>query len=180
MAILSCMQVSHAQTKFFSKAGKISFYSKAPMEDIEAHNTKAVSVFDGSTGQIEFSVLIKGFEFQKAKMQEHFNEDYLESDKYPKAVFTGTITNVKDLNLLKDGTYNLDVTGSLSMHGVSRPQAAKAVITVKDGTVSAVADFTVTLADYDIKIPALVADNISKTVKIVVNVPSYQPLSPKS
>ncbi|HZG23841.1 MAG TPA: YceI family protein [Chitinophagaceae bacterium] len=178
--MISCSQLSFAQAKYFSKAGKISFYSKAPLEDIEAHNTKAVSVFDLSTGQIEFSVLIKGFEFEKAKMQEHFNENYLESDKYPKAVFTGTMNNFKEINLAKDGVYNVDVSGSLQLHGITKSQSAKAVITVKGGTVSAVSDFTIALADFNIKIPALVAEKISKTVRVVVNVPSYQSLTSKS
>jgi polyisoprenoid-binding protein YceI len=178
--MISFSQLSFAQSKYFSKAGKISFYSKAPLEDIEAHNTKAVSVFDLSTGQIEFSVLIKGFEFEKAKMQEHFNENYLESDKYPKAVFTGTMNNFKEINLAKDGVYNVDVSGSLRLHGITKSQSAKAVITVKGGTVSAVSDFTIALADFNIKIPALVAEKISKTVRVVVNVPSYQSLTSKS
>jgi len=179
VVLTGSMQMTLAQSKYFTKAGKISFYSKAPIEDIEAHNTKAVSVFDAATGQIEFSVLMKGFEFQKAKMQEHFNENYVESDKYPKAVFTGTIKNAGDLKLSQDGVYSATVSGTLTMHGITKPQNAQAVITVKNGIVSAVSDFSITLADYDIKIPALVADNISKTVRVVINVPLFQPLGSK-
>lgn len=178
--IAACSHIATAQTKYFTKAGKISFYSKAPIEDIEAHNTKGVSVFDVSTGQIEFSVLMKGFEFEKAKMQEHFNENYVESDKYPKAVFTGTIKNASALKLSQDGVYNTEITGNLTIHGVTKPQTIQAVITVKDGIVSAVSEFTIAVADYDIKIPSLVANNIGKTVKVVINVPSYQPLGSKS
>lgn len=177
--IVAFAQIATAQTRYFTKAGKISFYSKAPIENIEAHNTKAVSVFDVSTGQMEFSVLMKGFEFAKAKMQEHFNENYLESDKYPKAVYTGTIKNASTLKLDQDGVYNIDVTGNLTMHGITKPQDVQAVITVKNGIVSAVSEFTITLADYDIKIPALVANNISKIVKVVIDVPSYQLMGSK-
>jgi polyisoprenoid-binding protein YceI len=175
-AIILTSCVSHAQSRYFSKAGKISFYSKAPMENIEAHNNKAVSVVDVSTGQVEFSVLLKGFEFQKARMQEHFNENYVESDKYPKSVFTGSIKNPGDIKLDKDGVYNVKVSGQLTLHGVTKPQDVDASFTVQNGRISAVAEFVVTVADYNIKIPALVKDNIGKTVKIVVNVPSYQPM----
>src|SRR5688500_8020075 len=168
--------IASAQSRYFSKTGKISFYSKAPMENIEAHNNKAVSVVDVSTGQIEFSVLLKGFEFEKARMQEHFNESYVESDKYPKSVFTGTIKNAGDIKLDKNGVYNVKVSGQLTLHGVTKPQNVDASFTVNNGQISATAEFTVTVADYNIKIPALVKDNIGKTVKIVVNVPSYQPM----
>jgi polyisoprenoid-binding protein YceI len=147
------------------------------MEDIEAHNSKAVSVFDLSSGQIEFSVLLKGFEFQKARMQEHFNENYVESDKYPKSVFTGTIKNAADIKPDKDGVYNVKVSGQLTLHGVTKPQEVDASFTVSNGKISGAAEFVVTVADYNIKIPALVKDNIGKTVKIVVNVPSYQPMA---
>lgn len=163
--------------KFYTKSGKISFYSKAPLENIEAHNAKGVSVFDMASGRIEFSVLLKGFEFEKAKMQEHFNENYVESDKYPKAVFTGNIKDASSLKLDKDGTYTVQVSGTLSMHGITKPQNAQATFTVNGGNISAVSEFTVLLADYDIKIPSLVADKVSKNVRIVINVPSYQPMS---
>lgn len=180
LGLVAGMQLATAQTKYYTKSGKISFYSKAPLENIESHNIKAVSVFDAATGQIEFSVLLKGFEFAKARMQEHFNENYVESDKYPKAVFTGMIKNATEVKLDKEGVYNVQVSGTLTMHGVTKPQNAEAIITVRNGTVSAVSGFTITLADYNIKIPSLVADKISKTVKVVVNVPFYQPLVAKS
>ena len=174
LILVSCTQFLAAQKKYICKEAKISFYSKAPLEDIESHNSKALSAFDASTGQIEFSVLMKGFEFEKAKMQEHFNEDYIESDKYPKAIFVGTIKNPGDLKLDKDGLYKVQVNGSLTLHGVTKPQNADAVFTVKSGKINAVSDFTVAVADYNIKIPSLVADKVSKTVRININVPAYE------
>lgn len=169
-----CIQFTIAQKRYICKEARISFYSKAPLEDIESHNTKALSAFEASTGQIEFSVLMKGFEFEKAKMQEHFNEDYIESDKYPKAVFVGSIKNPGEIKLDKDGVYKVQVSGTLTLHGITRPQNADAVFTIKGGEVSAVSNFNITIADYNIKIPSLVADKVSKTVKVVVNVSSYQ------
>ena len=147
------------------------------MENIEAHNTKGVSVFDMASGRLEFSVLLKGFEFEKAKMQEHFNEEYVESDKFPKAVFAGNIKDIGTLKVDKDGTYTVQVNGTLTMHGVTKPQNAQVTFSVKSGTISAVSELTVLLSDYDIKIPSLVSDKISKNIKIVVNVPSYQPMT---
>ncbi|MEO5999071.1 MAG: YceI family protein [Chitinophagaceae bacterium] len=164
-----------AQKKYFCKTAKISFYSKAPLEDIESHNTQVLTAFDAITGQIEFAVLIKGFEFEKAKMQEHFNEEYIESDKYPKALFLGTLKDPGQLTLDKDGVYKVQVIGSLTLHGVTKPQNAEAIFIVKNAIVNATAEFNVAVADYNIKIPALVADKVSKSVKVVVNVPSYQP-----
>lgn len=176
VCVLSLQMSGIAQTKYFSKDGKISFYSKAPMENIEAHNNKAVSVVDLSSGALEFSVLMKGFEFEKAKMQEHFNENYVESDKFPKASYAGKIQNFQSVKLTQDGTYSVKVNGSLTMHGVTKDQPATAVFTVKGGTISAVSDLTVTLQDFNVQIPSLVAEKISKTVKITVNVPAYKPM----
>src|SRR3982750_2211619 len=83
-----------SQNRYFTKTGKVSFFSKASLENIEAHNKNAVSVFDRTTGQVEVSILMKAFEFEKALMEEHFNENYVESDKFPKSVFKGKINEL--------------------------------------------------------------------------------------
>ena len=168
-----------AQTKYFTKAGRISFYSKSSLENIEAVNNKVVSVFDVSTGQIEFALLMKGFEFEKALMQEHFNENYVESDKYPKAVFTGFIENSRAISFLKDNVVTVKVNGSLTMHGVTNPVNTTAIITIKNGIVEASCSFSIVLADYKINIPSIVSDKINKTITIAVNVPAYQALAAK-
>ncbi len=158
-----------SQDRIFTRKGQISFYSKAPLEDIEAHNKAAVSVIDKTTGQLEFSVLMKGFEFEKALQQEHFNENYVESDKYPKAIFKGKMTDVSKVKFTTDGSYTVPVTGQLTLHGETKDVSANATITVKGGAVSGHTEFTISLDDYKIKIPALVKDKIAKTVRIVVN-----------
>src|SRR5690606_25912300 len=99
--------VLNAQGKYFTKEGKISFSSDAPMEKIEAHNRKANSVIDAASGKMEWSVLIKAFQFEKALMQEHFNENYMESDKFPKAVFKGVIQQHDKIDWTKDGVHNV-------------------------------------------------------------------------
>lgn len=174
IAMLLSTQLAFGQ-KYFSKTGKISFSSDAPMEKIEAQNSSASTAMDIGTGNLEWAVLIQGFKFDKALMQEHFNENYMESATYPKAKYKGKIDNIGAVNFSKDGVYNITSSGQLEMHGVIKPITTKGVITIKNGTVSAKSSFSVLLADYGIVIPKLVADNISKNVDITVDV-NYQPI----
>src|SRR5438309_8290258 len=99
---LICGAALQAQDKFYTKSGKVEFFSKAPLEDISARNKTVSELLDAKTGDLQFSVLMKSFEFEKALMQDHFNSDYVESDKYPKAEFKGTILNNKEINYTKD------------------------------------------------------------------------------
>lgn len=177
IAALLCIGQLAIGQKFFSKTGKISFSSAATMEKIEATNSSASTVIDLGSGNMEWAVLIQGFQFEKSLMKEHFNENYMESTKYPKAVFKGKIDNLSDVNLAKDGTYDVKVSGQLEVHGVSKPVTTQGTITVKNGVVtSAYSKLSIALADYGIEIPKLVADNISKTVDISVKA-DYQLLN---
>ncbi len=168
-----------AQPKYFTKSGKISFYSKSSLENIEAINNKVTSVWDVATGQIEFAVLMKGFEFEKALMQEHFNENYVESDKYPKAIFKGVIENSKAISLNNDNVFTAKVSGTLTLHGVTNPVNTSAVITVKSVVVAASCIFSIALADYKISIPSLVEDKINKKITITVTISAYQVMAAK-
>ena len=164
-----------AQDKFYTKSGKISFVSKGAIETIEAQHKGITCVLDSKTGNVQFSVLMKGFEFKKAKMQEHFNENYVESDKYPKAEFKGQITNNSAVDYTEDGVYNVKVKGKLTLHGETKDVESDGTITIKGGKVNAIADFNILLSDYKISIPAVVKDNINNTVRITVNC-SLEPL----
>jgi uncharacterized protein YdeI (BOF family) len=157
-----------SQKRYFTKNGQINF-SAGTGEDIDGVNKSSTSVFDAATGQIEFAVLVKGFEFKRALMQEHFNENYMESDKYPKSVFKGRITNIEQVNFQKDGSYPVTVKGVLDMHGVKKEIETTGTFKVTGETVHSDASFTVLLADYKIDIPSLVKDKVSKTVTIKVN-----------
>lgn len=157
-----------AQSKYFTKSGRITFDASSPLEKIEAYNDKATSVVDFSTGQVEFGVLMKAFLFERALMQEHFNENYVESDKFPKATFKGTADNIQSVDLNKDGTYTVKVNGKLTLHGVTKDVETAAVFTVKGGVLSATTDFKIAPEDYDIAIPGVVKDKIAKTVNIQV------------
>ena len=156
-----------AQDKFFTKSGKISFYSKAIIENIEAHNRSVTCVLDTKTGNVVFSVPIKGFEFEKALMQEHFNENYLESDKYPKSDFKGQIVNNSDIDYTKDGVYNAKVKGKLTIHGQTNDIETDGKVTKEGNKISVFTEFNVRLPDYKIKNEKL--QNISNNIKVTVN-----------
>jgi len=157
------------QNRYYTKTGTISFTAGTSLEDIDAINKSVTSVFDISTGQIEFAVLIKGFEFKRGLMQEHFNENYLESDKFPKSIFKGKFGELSKINFQKEGSYPTTVTGILEIHNVKKEVRVTGNVIVEKGTISATAAFNVLLEDYDIKIPGAVKDKISPTVNIKIN-----------
>ncbi|MGB3008582.1 MAG: YceI family protein [Chitinophagaceae bacterium] len=165
------LTVSSFGQKYFTKTGKITFdaTSASSPEKVEAVNRTSTCVMDTKSGAIQFSVLIKGFAFERALMEEHFNENYLESTKYPKAEFKGTIENNDAVNYAKDGTYAVTVKGKLIMHGVTRDVETKGKLVVQGGKINTLAEFSVLLADYNVSIPGLVADKVAKTAKIIVS-----------
>ncbi len=166
---------SFSQDKYFTKSAKIHFYSSTSLEDFEAKNKSAVCVLNTKTGSLQFSTLIKGFEFENEEMQEHFNDHYLESDKYPKSEFKGQILNNAAVNYKKAGSYPVQVKGQLTLHGITKEVLTSGLIKVDNKGVNSTATFTIKLADYGIKIPALAKDKIAKVVKITVNA-SLDPL----
>lgn len=170
----------YAQDLQLTRNGQISFFSSTPVEDIKAGNNEVSSVLNTKTGSLQFVVLMKGFQFRKAAMQDHFNgKDYLDSDKFPKSEFKGTVTDISKVNFKKDGTYPVTVEGTLTLHGVSNKVKTPGTITVKAGKVSAVSKFTIKLADYNISVPAIVSSKIAESVEITVNC-NYEPYQPKS
>ncbi len=158
-----------AQGKFYTKTGKISFFSSTSLEDIQATNKSVSTVLDSKTGDLQFSVLMKGFEFKKALMQEHFNEKFVESDKYPKAEFRGQVTNNSEINYSTNGTYPARVKGKLTIHGETKDVETSGTVTVKDGKITLSSSFNVVVADYKITIPKFYRDNIAKTIKVTVD-----------
>ena len=161
-----------AQDRYGTRNGHIAFFSETSMENIEANNHKVSSVWDATSGAIQFAVLIKAFEFEKALMQEHFNENYMESNTFPKAEFKGKLAGVTADQIKKPGTYEVTVTGDLTIHGVTKPATAKGKVTVDaNAAVSAASDFIVKPEDHGIKIPGMVRKNIAEeiTVKVRLN-----------
>lgn len=158
-----------AQDKYFTRDGHIRFYSETSMENIEADNHKVTAILDEATGKLEFSALMKSFEFEKALMEEHFNENYVESNTYPKAVFKGSIVGF-DAKKITDKPMEVTVKGTLEMHGVTKEIEVK-------GTVAKVGDkyvlkskFMVKPEDYKIEIPNAVRDNIANEMEVTVDV----------
>ncbi len=166
---LSVSALSFGQ-KYVTKNGHIKFYSSTPMEDIEAHNKQVNSAFDASNGNMVFKVLIKSFQFEKALMQEHFNENYMESDKIPNATFSGKVENLGDLNLKKNGEYDVKLSGTLTIHGVSKEVSENGKFIVSDKGIQGLATIMVKPEDYEIKIPNAVADNIADEIEVSVDV----------
>jgi hypothetical protein len=159
-----------AQERYGTRTGTITFFSETPAENIEAVNRKVSSVWDVSTGAIQFAALIKAFEFEKALMQEHFNENYMESNTYPKADFKGTVSGVSAEQLKKPGTYDVTVEGDLTIHGVTRKVSHPGKITVNEnGSVKAVSRFIVKPEDHGIKVPAVVRKNIAEEIAVSVD-----------
>lgn len=168
ISALLFVSTSYAQ-KYITKNGHIKFYSSAPLEDIEANNYQVNAALDSETGDMVFKVLIKAFEFEKALMQEHFNENYMESDKYPNSVFKGKITNLDKIDLSTEGEYKAVLKGDLTIHGETHEVEIPGAFVVAGENIKAMAVFTVLLEDYKIKIPKAVTENIAKEIEITVD-----------
>ena len=160
---------ARAQGKYLTKAGQVSFFSATPIEDIEARNKQVAAVLDFGTGQLAFTLPVKGFVFKRTLMQEHFNENYLESDKFPRATFKGRFVGFEAATLATAGAHPVQVEGDLTLHGVTRHIQLPASLELKDGRLQAFAAFTVASADYNIDVPMLVRNNIAKTVSVRVS-----------
>jgi hypothetical protein len=154
--------------KYITKNGYIGFFSHTPLEDIKADNNQAASIFDTSTGEIVFQVLIRSFRFEKALMEEHFNENYLESDKFPRSTFAGRIINLSEVDFSKNGVYDVTVEGDLTIHGVTKKVSATGTVEITSGGINANSKFMIVPEDYNIKIPNVVRNNISKTIEVTV------------
>ena len=153
---------------YMTRTGFIGFYSKTSLEDIAAESHQVYAVIDAGKKNIAFAVLLKGFVFTKELMQEHFNENYVESDKYPKASFNGAFTG--DLSPDKDGVYHVMVKGNLTLHNVTKPIETPATLEVKGGKILGTAQFNLTPEDFQINIPSIVRDKIARQVTVHVQV----------
>jgi polyisoprenoid-binding protein YceI len=167
-SMLSTIEVL-AQSKVYKTAnGKISFYSETPVENIDAHSSAMTSAINPVDRNAAALVTITSFKFKNALMQEHFNEKYMESDKYPKATFSGIIN--EEVDLMQAGTYNVTVTGKLTIHGVEQNRTIQATITVKEShQLHLKAEFDVKLVDHNIKIPEIVFHKIAEVIAVKID-----------
>ena len=172
--IASVLTMNASAQTFFTRNAKVSFFSKAPIENIQAVNNEVTSMLDTKKGEFAFFVLIKSFKFQKALMEEHFNENYMESNTFPKANFKGSISDLASVNFDKDGGYAVKIKGDLTIHGVTKNVETPGTLTVSQGKIAASSKFTIRIKDYNIKIPTTVVNNISEVVDITVDC-KYEP-----
>lgn len=150
IVISSMLQKTNAQKVFATKSGQIYFNATGALVKIAAVNNQVDSKFVDATGQIIFGVLIKGFKFENQLMEDHFNENYMESTRFPKADFKGYITNIKEINFSKDGAYPIQVEGVLTIHGVSQKINTKGTLTLAQGKATIEGEFSVKVKDYGI------------------------------
>lgn len=160
---------------YVCKAGKIHFFSATPVENIDAVSNATMCVLNTETMKLNAKVKMETFRFEKKLMEEHFNENYMESEKYPFGILDGTI--VEKIDTKKDGTYNVTIHGTFEVHGVKKERDIKGTLTIKNGApVNAKAKFDVKLADHNIKIPKAVVMNIAEVIAVDVdfNFEKYQ------
>ncbi|MGZ3751633.1 MAG: YceI family protein [Mucilaginibacter sp.] len=173
IVLLSLLNFHQAgQDLYTCKNARISLFSGALIEDIKAVTSSGVSVFNAVTGELDFSVAISTFQFEKAFMQQHFNSDYMESDKYPRAIFKGKIQ--EHIDITKEGTYAVNAEGVLTVHGVAQKRIIQGNLTVKNGLLYMTSEFKVKCADHHIDIPQILFYHIAETIKITVSA-TYNP-----
>ena len=161
-----CCGVLFSQKTFSTKSGQIKFFSNTALEDVEATNNQVFCSLNSATNKVQFAVLIKGFAFENALMQKHFNEEeYMYSDKYPKAIFNGAIKNKSAVNFKKAGTYKVTVEGNLSLHGITKSISSEGTITVIENKIVLKSNFNINPSDYKITVP----EGISNTIAVKVD-----------
>ncbi|MBK8848032.1 MAG: YceI family protein [Bacteroidetes bacterium] len=152
---------------YMTQAGQLSFFSETPVENIDAISKSGNCILNTESNKLVYSVTMTSFKFEKPLMQEHFNEKYVESDKYPKATFNGKINETIDYT--KDGEYPVTATGALIIHGVEKQYTEKGALIIKNGEITINGTFNVKLTDHKIEVPKLVASNIGEMVKVTHN-----------
>lgn len=152
---------------YMAKNCEISFFSAAPLENIEAVNKAAKPLINTATGDVQIKIAISAFVFEKPLMQEHFNENYMESEKFPNAIFKGKINEKVDFS--KDGEYKVTVTGKLNIHGVEKDRTINGIIVVKGSQIMISSKFNIHIADHGIKVPSLYVQNIAEDVEVKLN-----------
>ena len=145
------------------------------MEDIKADNNQVASILDISTGEIVFQVLIKSFHFDRSLMEEHFNENYMDSEKFPRANFKGKITNPLEVNFKKPGNYEVNVEGDLTIKDVTKKVSVKGTVEVTSEGINASSKFDIVPENYNIEIPGVVREKIAKELEVTVTM-KYSPM----
>ena len=169
--LLLAVTIAFGQSKYVTKSGSMSFEASQPsFEPIEATHSAVSALLNADTGELAVLALVRGFRFPLALMEEHFNENYIESHQYPKTSFKGSILNF-DSNALSNQPRTVQLTGELSLHGVTKLISVSATITKSDEQITLTSSFSVKTSDFGIKIPSLVRKQIDENVQVEVSLP---------
>lgn len=168
LTILALFALNLDAQTFKTNEGNIKFINKSSLEEFEAVNNQVTAAIS-SKGKVQFRVPINSFQFEKKLMQSHFQENYMESQTFPNATFSGSVMKMDGVNLTKAGEYNVKVAGTFDMHGVSKADTLSGKLIVAKGTVKLVSSFSIKCNDYNIKIPAAVSSKVANEIKINVN-----------
>jgi hypothetical protein len=164
LCLLALSQFTQAQ-KYLSRSAELKFDASMPnLVEIAAKNNKVSAILDATTGKFAVNAMINEFKFKAPLMEEHYNENYMETPKYPNAKFSGQIANFDAAKLNSKGTY--DVEGDLTIHGVTKKVKTKLTLVLAGGKVSANCNFTVHAQDYKIEIPSLVKEKFAENIKV--------------
>jgi hypothetical protein len=175
LLIFAVCTLSLSAQKYMTKNGYIGFFSHTAMEDIKGDNNQVAGILDIGTGEMVFQVLIKSFHFDRSLLEEHFNENYMDSEKYPKSSFKGKIANLSTVDFKKAGTYEVDVEGDLTIRDVTKKVTVIGTLDVIAGGLNANTKFKIVPEDFNISIPGVVRDKIAKDLEVTV-VMKYLPM----
>ncbi|NOX45665.1 MAG: YceI family protein [Chlorobi bacterium] len=165
---IGLMWGSYAQ-KYITKSGRIDIVSNSPLFTVEGVNKKVASILNTETGELVISMLIRSFEFEEALMEEQFNGNYMQSKTYPKSIFKGRISNIKEIDFAKDGKYKAQIEGKITIHGITKEIREQGLISISEKMISAESEFYISLSDFDIKIEKAFKNSIDDKVLLKVN-----------
>lgn len=149
---------------YMTKTGQTSFFSETPMENISAVNNQVIVILNTSNGEVAIKMQQRGFHFPNKLMEEHFNENYMETEKFPSPVFTGKIKEAIDYS--RDGNYAVNVDGVIDMHGVKQNRSFKGQVSISGGQITLISSFEVKLTDHKIEVPTLVLTKIAESISV--------------
>lgn len=165
--LLTASNALFAQKVFIAQGASVNFFSETPIENIDATSTSMSSVLNTGNGDILFNVPLRTFRFEKSLMEEHFNEKYVESDKFPKAGFKGKI--LEEVEWQKDTVMKVSAKGVFSLHGVEREITEAGTLRIAGNAITLDVQFNITLKDYKIEIPSVVSQNIAETIRVTLH-----------
>ncbi len=164
--------VLFSQDVYSTSKAKVSFSSKTPIEDIDGTTNSAATVLNVKTKQVVFKIQNTSFQFKEKLMQEHFNENYIESEKFPVSNFNGKI--IGDEDYTKKGDYDIVINGILDMHGKKKEYKVPGKLVNDGNNIKLIIDFKVRLVDHNIEVPSIVFTKIAEVLNVKV-IADYKP-----